>query len=283
MHAVSCRAGLRRAMLAQSFLLCVMFSVLVTPGVAAAAEPQPDANGWIPLFDGKTLAGWHKNPHKIGHGTGGKWTVEPGGVLAGEQDPPGSGNGGILLTDEKFGDFELALEMKPNWGSDSGLFLRSTDKGECIQMMVDYYNGGSVGHFYGEATGGWGARTFSLEGSGENGKLKQLKTSAERPAAEVGLVASCSAAEWLKAWKIGDWNSAVVRVEGGRLPTITTQLNGITVGVLAMATAVIPDYDRERVAELLGDKGHIALQVHGGGSYPPGAKCRWRNIRIRKL
>ena len=28
---------------------------------------------WIKLFDGKTLDGWHKNPKRIGHGTGGKW------------------------------------------------------------------------------------------------------------------------------------------------------------------------------------------------------------------
>lgn len=263
--------------------ICGVGGILASAMGARAADPQPDADGWISLFDGKTLQGWHKNPQKIGHGTGGNWTVEPDGVLAGEQDPPGSGNGGILLTDEKFGDFELSLDMRPNWGSDSGLFLRSTDKGQCIQMMVDYYNGGSVGHFYGEATGGWGARAFSLEGVGENGNLMQLKTTAERPAVDVGLVASCSAAEWLKAWKIGDWNTAYVRVEGGRLPVITTKINGVTIGVLDTANAVIPDYDRERVAELLGEKGSIALQVHGGGSYPSGARCRWRNIRIRKL
>lgn len=27
---------------------------------------------WIKLFEGKTLDGWHKNPKRIGHGTGGK-------------------------------------------------------------------------------------------------------------------------------------------------------------------------------------------------------------------
>jgi hypothetical protein len=86
--------------------------------ISAAPAAEPAGSDWITLFDGKTLKGWHKNPEKIGHGTGGQWTVEPGGVLAGEQDPPGSGNGGILLTDRKFGDFELSLEMKPSWGID---------------------------------------------------------------------------------------------------------------------------------------------------------------------
>ena len=102
-----------------------------------------DDSGFEPIFDGKTLKGWHKNPSKIGHGTGGLWTVEDG-AITGEQDPPGSGNGGILLTDEKFGNFELLIDLKPDWGVCSGLFLRSNDKGQCIQMMVDYHDNGNV-------------------------------------------------------------------------------------------------------------------------------------------
>jgi hypothetical protein len=261
----------------------VLVCGLLLPKCCMAAEPQAGADGWIVLFDGKTLSGWHKNPEKIGHGTGGHWSVEPGGVLAGEQDPPGSGNGGILLTDRKFGDFELSLEMKPNWGSDSGIFLRCTDKGQCIQMMVDYYNNGSVGHFYGEATGGWAARAFSLRGHEENGRLVKLATTGARPANDAGLVESCTPEEWLKVWKIGDWNQALVRVEGGRFPTITTYINGLKVGVFDAATSTADNYDREQVAKLLGERGSIALQVHGGGSYPPGARCRYRNIRIREL
>jgi hypothetical protein len=261
---------------------CVLF-VETMSRTSIAAGTGNGEDGWIELFDGKTLKGWHKNPHKIAHGAGGLWRVEPGGVLAGEQDPPGSGNGGILLTDRKFGDFELSLEMKPNWGSDSGIFLRANDKGQCIQMMVDYYNGGSVGHFYGEETGAWGARAFSIEGDVENGKLVALKTVREQPPASVGLLDSCTPEAWLKAWKIGDWNTALIRVEGGRQPVITTYINGVKVGVFDAAKSTAENYDRDEVAKLLGDKGSIALQVHGGESYPPGAKCRWRNIRIREL
>src|ERR1700690_1346454 len=115
-------------------VVCVAFSCLCSS--AGALEPKAgadDEKGWLVLFDGKTLDGWHKNPAKIGHGTGGHWAVEEG-VIAGEQDPPGSGNGGILLTDRKFGDFELSIDMKPDWGVCSGLFVRSTDQGACFQM-----------------------------------------------------------------------------------------------------------------------------------------------------
>ena len=33
----------------------------------------------------------------------------------------------------------------------------------------------------------------------------------------------------------------------------------------------------------LRDKGSIAVQVHGGGGWPKGAKVRWKNIRIKPL
>ena len=70
----------------------------IAAGLAAScfhslAYAAPKRKGWIELFDGKTLEGWHINPEKIGHGTGGQWDVEDG-VIAGQQDPPGSGNGG---------------------------------------------------------------------------------------------------------------------------------------------------------------------------------------------
>jgi hypothetical protein len=263
--------------------IVVMLSALATAaGLVSAAEPRRDAD-WIQLFDGKTLKGWHKNPEKIGHGTGGLWTVEPGGVLAGEQDPPGSGNGGILLTDRKFRDFELELEMLPNWGSDSGVFLRANDKGECMQMTVDYYNGGNIGHFYGEATGAWVPRSFSIEGEERDGKLVALKAVKVQSPADVGLAASCKPEEWLKVWKIGEWNKCRIRVEGGKYPKITTTINDLRVGVFDAAHSKAEKYDREKVAEQLGEKGSIAVQVHGGGSYPVGAKCRWRNIRVREL
>lgn len=249
--------------------------------VAHAAEPA--GNDWITLFDGKSLKGWHTNPDKIGHGTGGKWTVEADGVLAGEQDPPGSGNGGILLTDRKFGDFELSLEMKPDWGVDSGVFLRANDQGQCMQMTVDYYNGGNIGHFYGEGTGAWVSRAFSIQGEETEGKLVALKTIDPRNASDVGLIESCSPEEWLKAWKVGDWNHALIRVEGGKYPKITTTINGQQVAVFDAATAKLDKYDREAVLKMLGEKGSIAVQIHGGGSYPDGKKCRWRNIKVRAL
>ena len=64
---------------------------------------------------------------------------------------------------------------------------------------------------------------------------------------------------------------------------ITTFINGVKACVFDAAKSNAQDYHPDKIAKLLGDKGSIAVQVHGGSSYPVGAKCRWRNIRIREL
>lgn len=249
------------------------------PSPAADVDEKPD---WIELFDGKTLEGWHKNPARIGHGTGGIWRVEDG-AIAGQQDPPGSGNGGILLTDRMFGDFELLIDMKPDWGVCSGLFLRGNDVGQCLQMMVDYHDAGNVGHLYGEGTGGFNTRAFDIDGDYDaNKKLTGIKTTKHKSAADVGLIRSCTPEQWVKAWKVNDWNTARVIVQG-EYPTITTWINGQEICHFDGATSTAARYDKEDVLKKLTARGSIAVQVHGGKGWPNGAKCRWRNIKIRVL
>lgn len=103
------------------------------------------------LFDGESLAGW-KVSTETGHGSGGAWDVVDG-VITGTQDTPG--NGGILITDADYGDYEVRFEMNPDWNIDSGFFLRCTDDGRCYQVTVDYRPDGEVGTIYGEGIGAW--------------------------------------------------------------------------------------------------------------------------------
>src|SRR4051794_4233694 len=112
----------------------VCLAVLATPA------------GFTPLFNGKNLNGWHISQVNH-HGNTRAWTVKDG-VLMGTQEP--AGNGGILLTDKKYKNFEISLDIKPDWGCDSGLFLRSSEKGEAYQVMLDYLEGGNIGGIYGE-------------------------------------------------------------------------------------------------------------------------------------
>ena len=257
--------------------------VLASPAIHTRPKSLPADDDYIELFDGQSLAGWHKNPEKINHGTGGSWTVEDGAIV-GEQDPPGSGNGGVLLTDAHFGDFELLLEIMPDWGLDSGLFLRSTDAGECLQMMVDYRETGNVGFIYGEAVGGFGSVPFRLhERLDSAGNLVGFESGSNEQYEETPLSYVCAPDEWMKAWNIDDWNRVRV-VCVGDYPVIKTWINDTQVCEFNAATFEHPRYDRERVRETLGRQGSIGVQVHGGANlWPVGAKCRWKNIKIRTL
>src|SRR6266446_5580580 len=126
----------------------------VRPGVQPS--PRPAEAGYVSLFDGKTLDGWivsAKSGHSAAskHKSGGKWVVEDGAIV-GSQDIPA--NGGIILTEKKYKNFEVSLEMNNDFGPDSGLFLRSNAKGQCYQAMIDYHAGGNLMGIYGEGIDG---------------------------------------------------------------------------------------------------------------------------------
>ena len=99
---------------------------------------------------------------------------------------------------------------------------------------------------------------------------------------ESSLVSTCSGEEFLKAWKVNEWNSIKVRCVG-EYPKITTWINGTQIVEFDGATAELAKYDKDKVKDLLGVKGSIAVQVHGGKTWPDGAKCRWRNISVREV
>jgi hypothetical protein len=250
-------------------------------------EKSADEKGFVPLFDGKTLAGWHTNAEKIFHGTGGKWQVDSG-AITGEQDPPG--NGGMLMTDQEFGDFELRLELNPDWGVDSGVFLRTSAKGVCFQVYCDYHDHGNIGWISTETTSGEKRmiiRPFNFFAKlNERGELQSLTTRPdERPIAwkPEYLLYSATPEEWLKSWRIGQWNALRIRCVG-EYPRIITWLNGTKLADFDGATCPQPNYNKQAIRKQLGRSGPIALQVHGGKElWTAGAKCRWRNVRIKSL
>ena len=70
---------------------------------------------WVPIFNGKDLAGWKLHPDQVGG-----WTVEDG-ILVGR-----SSTGHYLFSErDDFKDFHLRTEVKVSKDGDSGVFFRS--------------------------------------------------------------------------------------------------------------------------------------------------------------
>ncbi|MGH9718997.1 MAG: family 16 glycoside hydrolase [Bryobacteraceae bacterium] len=153
-------------------------------------ELAPGDSAFKPIFTGKDLSGWHISQVNA-HGNTQGWKVE-NGAITGAQDAPK--NGGILLTDRKYRNFEVSLEVNPDPGCDSGLFLRATEKGEAYQVLLDYLDGGVIGGIYGEKLEG--VRGF--------------------------------APNWQDWYRRGDWNHLRARIEG-EVPRIQVWLNGVKI------------------------------------------------------
>ncbi|MGY8674083.1 MAG: 3-keto-disaccharide hydrolase [Verrucomicrobiia bacterium] len=258
----------------------VSASALATASLANAAKKP----SWQKMFNGKDIQGWHKPPAKISHGTGGQWFVE-GGTLVGEQDPPGSGNGGILLSDQKFSDFELEIDMNPDWGPCSGIFFRCNEKGHGFQMYVDYHDRGNVGHLRGEMPGSFAMMPFKIFGEMDGERLKSLRSEPDPRRAKwpAGVYRKmCSAEDWLKAWKVNDWNHCRLRCVG-KYPRVNVWINGLHVCDWDGANCTLPGYDKEKVFKTLGRTGSIGLQVHGGKGWPNGSVVKWKGIRVRDI
>jgi 3-keto-disaccharide hydrolase len=218
------------------------------PKPAAEADLLDDKGGipegFTPIFNGKDLSGWHvsKTNH---HGTTPDFRVLHG-LIIGNQQP--LGQGGILLTDKKYRNVEVYMEVKPDWGNDSGLFLRSSEAGEAYQVTLDYLPGGGMGGVYGE-------------------RLQGLAPAPTPP----GLPAPTLA--WTDVWRRESWNSIRARIEGD-VPHIQVWING----------AWIRDWrDTANHAAAGATDGMIAIQIHGGGRALPGSFWRWRNIAVKEL
>lgn len=253
-----------RAVIAGVFMMAVIGLLQISRPTEAIAESKKD-DGFVSIFNGKDLTGWKisaKTGHsrKSGNKSGGKWVIEDGAIV-GSQDEPA--NGGIIITEKEYGDFEVVLEMRNDDGPDSGLFLRSTDTGKCYQAMIDYHKGGNLMGIYGEGIGGKPhVRNFDF-GKDVNEIIVPSKQS------DGGFKSPVKSEEWAKFWKHGEWNELRARIEGNP-PKITTWIKGVK----------FMEYtDTEK---RLADKGGIALQVHGGGDYTK-QFVRYRNIRVKEL
>lgn len=229
--------------------------VLLLCGSAISAA---DKEGWVELFDGKTLKGWIQ---KNGTAT---YRVENGTVVGKTNE--GSPNS-FLCTEKDYADFELEFEVKVDDRLNSGVQLRSktrdpetadTEKKNSKKEDTEKKDSEKFGRVYGpqveiEASGAEGAEAGYIYGEGTS----------------LGWLTPEERLKPHKHFKDGEWNKYRVVAKG---PRIQTWIND----------QPIEDLTHEEIYKTH-PSGFIALQVHGipAGSGP--YEVAWRNIRIREL
>ncbi len=230
--------------------LMLLRSIEFVPGGATSATTSGAIPaGFTPIFNGRDLAGWHPS-RTSHHGTVPDVRVEDGAIVL-RQHP--YGQGGLLLTDETYGNFELYVEAKPDWGTNGGIFFRSAESGTAYQI---------------ELVGG------GLPGTGNLlGEVLHVTTGAR--AARVGDV-----------WKEDDWNAFRLRVTGDA-PRVRLWINGEEMyDVQAERNDLIADVTEGRIAlqsHWSATSRPIPDDFDMSASWKPGAAHRYRNIAIREL
>lgn len=243
------------------------------------------------MFNGVSLQGWERGVFPEGHVyNGGDWTVESNAIVG--RRLIDDRRGGWLWTDKDYANFELQLEVYPDWGCDTGILLRQNDEGGGIQITLDYRDGGNVGFIHGQGSGNYYTRPYSLQGISEDGVLKSLDIEKHYNAEQHdGLIHATTGADFLKAWKVDDFNHIRIRCTG-KYPSITVWINGLKTCEMRSESfkashptkpEMLP-YNKQSVYEILGSAGRIGLQIHPGNNWAlPDGQVRFRNIRILPL
>ena len=211
------------------------------------------AAGWKLLFDGKTTNGWRNFKKQT---IGSSWIIEDEAIVLNAQQKDGGGwqvkDGGSIITDEKYENYELNLEWKIGKCGNSGI----------IYNVVEGDKYEEVWHT--------GLEMQVLDNTCHpDAKIKTHR------AGDLYDMISCKN-ETVKP--AGQWNQVRLIINNGK---VEHWLNGSKVVEFEMFTdkwtQMIanskfqdrPDFGKAR-------KGHISLQDHGD-------RVHYRNIKIKEL
>jgi hypothetical protein len=203
-----------------------------------ARRTPPAPAGQVLLFDGKDLSAWQPASH---------WAVEDGVIMLKNRTDRQEHNDNYLYTREQYGDFVLDLDFKVEPGTNSGVYLRTSDMKDPVQTGIEI----QVGTL---ASGRPLAR-------GSVGGIYDL------------------VAPRVNAVITGEWNHYTISCKG---PNITVLLNGQQVSEIDLdrwtEARKNPDGTPNKFTRAMKDfarVGYVGLQDHGTPVW-------YRNIRIRK-
>ena len=196
-----------------------------------------DADGFRPLFDGTSLAGWEGDPKF--------WRVENGAIVGESTEKnPCDHNTFLICRESRIADFDLRLKFRltGNPQANSGVQFRAQDLGgfKVVGYQADIDN---AGNYAGVLWDEDGRGLLGPRGVQANYDRAGKRTD-ERFADEAAVAT---------AYKPGEWNEYAITAAGEQL---TLKLNGVT------TTRVI-------------DRARIDRDAHGTpGSEPAGAPAR---------
>jgi len=216
-----------------------------------------DTEGFVPLFDGKTLSGWDGDPTF--------WRAE-NGVIVGETTPEKvvKINNFLIWRGGTVKDFELKVEFRLG-GTNSGIQYRSLELPDLGKWILKGYQAdmdfgqafvGNVHDERGRSPNGEGHVVLSRRG--------QITRITDGPTYK--LVGTIGDQTLLRgAMNVNGWNTYHIIARG---PVLMQLLNG-----QLMAVAIDEDSKNAKAEGLLG------FQMHTG----PPFKVEYRNIMYRKL
>jgi hypothetical protein len=226
-------------------------TLLLALNVAVSAAGT-DKDGFVSIFDGKTLAGWTAIPER----TAAAWVVKDG-MIYGDGD---KGKGYLAFENKELKDFELKLSYRFPGKGNSGISIRArTDKTKRRHFQSYHADLGHVG-IGKQVLGAW---DFHTPGRREHGCFRgdRLVIDEKDKPKKTKIEGAITIEEINK----GDWNTVHVIVKDNNFKFF---INGKPAS----------EFTEHLPAEKRLDKGMILLQLHD-----PGMIVHFKDIRLKIL
>jgi hypothetical protein len=246
--------------------ISVIISLMIVNCFHVIGQSAKDKDGFIKIFNGKTLAGWEGDPTY--------WRVEKGS-LVGEITPSTllKTNSFVIWQGGSPADFEIKLEFKITKSGNSGINYRSSLLSEVPYALKGYqadidganrYTGQNYEERARTTLAYIGERVSVDVLANSNDALKDhIKNNAWLVRTVNGSLGKSD--ELIKAIQSDDWNTCHIVAKGNRL---LHYMNDILISDVT---------DNDPVNRK--SAGLIGVQVHVG----PPMKVEYRNIRLKKM